>query len=57
MIQEFDFADSVVSEMVDSDTLPTELLDELESQLSSFGDSIIELQKKDFWGNTDITPL
>lgn len=57
MIQEFDFADSVVSEMVDSDTLPTELLDELESQLSSFGDSIIELQKIDFWGNTDITPL
>ena len=57
MIQEFDFADSIVSELVDSDTLPTELLDELESQLSTFGDSIIELQKIDFWGSTDVTPL
>ena len=57
MIQEFDFADSIVSELVDSDTLPTELLDELESQLSTFGDSIIELQKIVFWGSTDVTPL
>lgn len=57
MIQEFDFADSIVSEAVDSDTLPAELLEELESQLSTFGDSIIEVQKIDFWGTTDIAPL
>ena len=57
MIREYDFADSVITEAVDGDTLPAELLEELEAQLSTFGDSIIEVQKIDFWGNTDFAPI
>jgi hypothetical protein len=57
MLKEYDFADSVVSEAVDGDTLPAELLEELEAQLSTFGDRLIEVQKIDFWGTTDLTPL
>ena len=55
MMQE-DFSDSIIAETIDIDTLPAELLEELDFQISCFDESI-EVVTTDYWGNSSFTPI